>query len=520
MPRAYSYLRFSHDSQSAGDSVRRQHALRDGWLRRHGVPLDTGLTLEDRGTSAFAGAHRGNPDRHALAAFLSLVEAGQVERGSFLLVENLDRLSREHIQPALLLVLGLLQAGIRIVQLSPAEMVFDDKSDSLAVMMMIMELSRGHGESVMKSERVGAAWKLKKASASTSPLTARGPAWLRLEDGRWRIVESAAETVRYVYRLATDGHSVLDIARRLNRESVPTIARSAHWGVGVLTRMLRSRAVFGEYQPKRASGTIADGPAVVGYYPTILSEDEFYAARASIVSRTRQKGRHSSDGVNIFAGLLHDAANGGAIHISGKRLLSVAVRQGRATVPICPFPRAVFQARILDELQEVSIRDVTPKQESGTTSLVGRLAELDAEIERVKARVATRFSDALADVLDRHAAERTALVERLDEMRLSEAQPLRDAWRRCKSLASLTDTDSLLRLRAAIRRVCVGIWCVFVRNGPSRVGIVQLHFTGGAHRTYLLDVSASSSFREDKLTGVDLRKRGDAVKAFRLLRDG
>jgi hypothetical protein len=36
-------------------------------------------------------------------------------------------------------------------------MVFDDKSDTLPVMMMMMELSRGHGESAMKSERIGKA---------------------------------------------------------------------------------------------------------------------------------------------------------------------------------------------------------------------------------------------------------------------------------------------------------------------------------------------------------------------------
>src|SRR5437764_395375 len=82
---------------------------------------------------------------------------GRAPRGSDPATENLDHLSREHTQPALLLALNLLQAGIRIVQLKPAEMVFDDNSDTLPGMMMMMELSRGHGESAMKSERVGKA---------------------------------------------------------------------------------------------------------------------------------------------------------------------------------------------------------------------------------------------------------------------------------------------------------------------------------------------------------------------------
>src|SRR5438552_11831218 len=113
---AYSYVRFSHPSQAEGDSLRRQTEAARQWCERNGVRLDTTTTLHDLGKSAYTGWHRKNPDRHALAAFLKLVEQGKVPRGSVLIIENLDRLTREHIQPALLLVLNLLQAGIRIVQ--------------------------------------------------------------------------------------------------------------------------------------------------------------------------------------------------------------------------------------------------------------------------------------------------------------------------------------------------------------------------------------------------------------------
>jgi DNA invertase Pin-like site-specific DNA recombinase len=144
---AFSYIRFSHPDQAKGDSLRRQTEAVAAWCAEHGVTLDTSVTLRDLGKSAYTGSHRKNPDRNALAHFLKLVENGRVPRGSYLIIENLDRLTREDIQPALLLVLNLLQAGIRIVQLKPSEMIFDDKSDTLPVMMMMVELSRGsrHG---------------------------------------------------------------------------------------------------------------------------------------------------------------------------------------------------------------------------------------------------------------------------------------------------------------------------------------------------------------------------------------
>jgi DNA invertase Pin-like site-specific DNA recombinase len=117
----YSYVRFSSPEQHKGDSLRRQTEAAAGWCARNGVTLDTSATLHDLGRSAFKGRHR-KDDKAALAGFLKLVEQGKVARGSYLVIENLDRLSREHIQPALLLVLNLLQSVIRIDQMKPAEM--------------------------------------------------------------------------------------------------------------------------------------------------------------------------------------------------------------------------------------------------------------------------------------------------------------------------------------------------------------------------------------------------------------
>src|SRR5205085_1143569 len=140
-PTAYSYLRFSSGKQDQGDSVRRQTALRDGWLARYpGVPLDASLTLHDLGRSAYTGSHRSNPDRHALALFLKCIETGRVRPGDYLLLENLDRLTREELVPAMHLLTGILMAGVRVVQLAPSELVLTDKSDMGTVMLAVVEL--------------------------------------------------------------------------------------------------------------------------------------------------------------------------------------------------------------------------------------------------------------------------------------------------------------------------------------------------------------------------------------------
>src|SRR3954452_11634752 len=89
---AYSYLRFSTPEQAAGDSHRRQTQMARTYAQRHGLVLDETLTFHDLGVSAYRGK---NADRGRLADFLQAVRDGVVAKGSFLLVETLDRVSRQ-----------------------------------------------------------------------------------------------------------------------------------------------------------------------------------------------------------------------------------------------------------------------------------------------------------------------------------------------------------------------------------------------------------------------------------------
>src|SRR5262245_28719381 len=149
---AYSYIRFSTPDQLKGDSLRRQIQATADWCERNGVTLDTSLTLRDLGVSAFRGAHR-TGDKHALGAFLKLANQGRIPRGSFLIIENLDRLTREDERTAIRLWLDILDAGISIVQLKPETVFRHERSDMTDIIRAIIELSRGHSESRMKSER-------------------------------------------------------------------------------------------------------------------------------------------------------------------------------------------------------------------------------------------------------------------------------------------------------------------------------------------------------------------------------
>src|SRR5262245_49706207 len=114
--RAYSYVRFSTPEQSKGGSLKRQMALSLAYCKRKGLALDDSLTLHDLGVSAFRGD---NATQGHLAAFLEAVRIGRVPAGSVLIVESVDRISRQGIDEGYDLCKKILKSGVYIVTLEP-----------------------------------------------------------------------------------------------------------------------------------------------------------------------------------------------------------------------------------------------------------------------------------------------------------------------------------------------------------------------------------------------------------------
>jgi Resolvase, N terminal domain len=112
-PRAYSYVRFSTPEQAKGASYERQIEMAQAYARERGLQLAE-TTYKDLGVSAFR--HK-NAETGALRAFLKAVEDGDIPAGSYLLVESLDRLTREAILEAQSLFGLIISAGITIITL-------------------------------------------------------------------------------------------------------------------------------------------------------------------------------------------------------------------------------------------------------------------------------------------------------------------------------------------------------------------------------------------------------------------
>ena len=291
-PKCYSYIRFSSPEQEKGDSLRRQLQLSIDYAKENGLVLDDNLRMEDKGLSAYHGTHKA---KGQLGHFLQLVEAGKIPKDSYLLVENLDRLSRQTPMEALVQFCNIIRAGIKIVTLCDRQ-EHDEQSiekepyklfGSLAVMI------RAHEESQRKAERLRAAWSSKRNQIQSKILTAKCPEWLKLNRDRteFSVLEKRAEIVRRIYHMKLAGKGPRQIAIELNNNQTDWLPKSKRksaksgWHSSYIQKILNTRAVIGEFQPLThivRNGKKVREPAgepLPNYYPAVVPLELFHAVR-------------------------------------------------------------------------------------------------------------------------------------------------------------------------------------------------------------------------------------------------
>jgi DNA invertase Pin-like site-specific DNA recombinase len=170
---AYSYIRFSHTGQIKGDSLRRQAHLSDEFAKKHNLRI--ARNYSDLGKSGFRGK---NKTEGALGRFAKDVEDKKIPVGSVLLVESLDRISREKIGTALPWFINLLNSGIRIATITDGR-IYDQASanDAMQLMGSLMIMVRANEESETKARRVRESWVGRRQKGIKGAVC---PSWLKL----------------------------------------------------------------------------------------------------------------------------------------------------------------------------------------------------------------------------------------------------------------------------------------------------------------------------------------------------
>lgn len=289
MPTAYSYARFSSEKQRHGASLDRQLEAAAKYAHAHSLVLDPS-TYRDLGVSAF----RSKNVDGALGAFIEAVDAKKIPKGSYLLVESLDRLSRDSVDVALKLFLDITSKGIVLVTLMDGQ-VYSKATISENWTKLIMALAimaRANEESVTKSRRAHDAI-LRRSTSGQLPTT-RLPTWMKFSADRRSaiLIPARAKVVKRIFDEVISGTGAREIARNLNKEKVPVLFYATEWRQSALSQLLKNPAVYGEFKGNEA------------VLPGVITKARFLRAQRVIRDRTLYKGGFSrSNPNNTFVGL-------------------------------------------------------------------------------------------------------------------------------------------------------------------------------------------------------------------------
>jgi DNA invertase Pin-like site-specific DNA recombinase len=430
MPTAYSYIRFSSEKQAKGDSIRRQSDMARQYIEANPtleLELDTALKLTDEGLSAYKGVAQ---KKGSLGAFIRLLEDGKIEKGSYLLVESLDRLSRQTPRIAFTLLNTLIDEGIVVVTLNDGKAYTKEVLDSdngMSLIFAIMLMSRAHEESAIKADRVSKAWRQKMIRVADGvQLTRRVPFWINKED-RTKTLPERVAVVKKIFQLSAEGMGGQRITAKLNQEGVlPPTTLATKWGVSSVKKVLNSEAVLGML-------TTADGVKHADYYPRVISEKLWTKTRFQGVSSkaTRDKGN-----VHPLSGLCVCSVCGATATRSGKtgRIRKDGTRNLWRTL-VCANAlgnrsACGYQSISYDSIVSAVLSALSDYQYKAPSDLVGgqlwqigeAISAMADEIADLKATIKlNRSSSSLKQRL-------TALMVEYDEMK-SEQSRLRDLRR-------------------------------------------------------------------------------------------
>jgi len=445
--------------------------MAQAWADRRGVPLDTELNLTDEGISAYTGANR---DVGSLGAFQRAVEEGAVPQGSWLLVESLDRLSREPAADASFEMQKIIRAGVTVGDLSDngglgREYNMDtlrSQDGLMHLIAMVLSFARGNQESAVKGMRVAAKYAEKRRvfasnQTLTKPYTLRLPGWLRWDDSKssYALIDERAALLRWMFEMADEGLGIHSIAAQLNENKVDTWGagkwKAAYWHRSYVRKLLSNKAAIGIFVPhrvekvdgKRTKKRTPQEP-IEHRFPAAIDRELFERVNARL-NTTEARGKNATAPVrSIFAGLMKCQHCGGTVTRVNKGdhvyLVCAAAHAKAGTCRYESVPYADAVGTFKNYLAETL--DSAPRGND--------TAEMDAKVERLRGEV-DAGEDTVEELLDltisnKSRSARQRLRDAEDELdRLKKS--LRETMERRDALTSANVSKRLAAVETALR---------------------------------------------------------------------
>lgn len=308
----YLYIRFSDDKQASGSSYDRQ--LR--YARQYCPTLleDSDHIYFDSGKSAYSGANLAEGGE--LKRFYDAVASGTVPKGSTLLVEDLDRLSRDGMWKASDKLRELTDSGIVVVTLRDQKKYSGTLTLSDALTSLIKQ-ELAHEESAKKSRRVADSYLNRYKQARTGvKVKVLLPSWIRwISATEYALKGDETATVQRIFRMAAAGETYGTIVRALNEDGVPPFRgaeKGKLWITASVFGIIKNKAAIGIYTPRDG------GEPIESYFPAAVTKEVFDAAQGARAERKAEKITRESAAVNLWSKVAHCGTCGRLMHFLPK----------------------------------------------------------------------------------------------------------------------------------------------------------------------------------------------------------
>jgi DNA invertase Pin-like site-specific DNA recombinase len=482
MQTAYSYIRFSRGHQGRGDSLRRQLDTTRKYCKINKLALDESLSLKDLGVSGFKGR---NVSGGALGRFIAAVEDGTIPPGVALVVESLDRLSRQSPRNTIALINRLLSLDVD-VHLTAAGKVFRAKTDSTTEAMdLIVAVSfalRAHEESETKSSRLREAFdnKRKEIAQGKGRLVSQSvPWWLTIVKGTNRVTigdNRAKEALLEIFDLTAAGWSSTRISREFNRRKIPTFREGTTWTSARIRATVWSDAPMGRLMPTPKTSDAGVEYQIEKYYPEIVPPALILSAREAM--KRNRKGREGSGdegrSINLLRGILRHQGRwcrfsnhkNGAVGPDGKRGFNAYYEcfDEPAGKLLYTCPAKSLELTLLAGLLELSPEQLKSQPTGKTKSLIPELKWKLAELIRKRdnlLKVAEEGGSYVGVKIREMSTEIVATEDQLKEATqreiFAQSSVVIPHKELSASIGKLDDNETRVKVALALRRMIVRI---------------------------------------------------------------
>jgi DNA invertase Pin-like site-specific DNA recombinase len=226
----------------------------------------------------FSGYHGDHIKTGQLGFLLKLVRSGKIRRGTRLLVEQPDRLSRQSALEGLDVIRQLVMEGLTIVTLDDgAHISFDSlKADMGQLIMLMVRLSRAHDESKAKSDRAKDVWAAKRSQMKDGDLPVMRVPWWIKDPKRHKELE-------LIFDLAVSGMGSHAISKYLNENGVPSPNGKGTWHTANVSQLLRDKKVIGYFRCNKEQ-------ILYKIFPEVISPSAFNKVQEMLLGRHRTIG--------------------------------------------------------------------------------------------------------------------------------------------------------------------------------------------------------------------------------------